>query len=162
MIVEIIINPLKGFTFRGKEILFGMSQKEVEIILGKPSKYEVNNLIGSTIEPREGTIFFYKNNGLTSIDIQLQESVKVYYEGIDILHDKESVMKLSKYDTPTANDGKYMNFYELGISLGGYGRKRIDEKKLVSIFSESEKKMFIILYRTGGGRITHSVEDMKE
>jgi hypothetical protein len=75
---------------------------------------------------------------LESIDIPLQESLKVYYEGIDILHDKESVMKLSEYDTPTTDDGKFMNFYKLGICLGGFGKKRIPEKKLVTFFAENQ------------------------
>ena len=162
MTVEIIINPHKGVMFKGKEITFGMSQKDVESLFGKPSKYEVNNLINLTWEPRDGTTFFYGEDGLKSIDIPLQQSLKVYYENIDILHDKESVVKLSEYDTPTANDGQYMNFYNLGICLGGFGRKRIQEKKLVTVFPESQKRMFIIRYRTGGGRITHSIEDMKK
>lgn len=162
MNVEVIINPMKGVTFAGKEISFGMAQKEVEDILGKPAKYEVNNLIDLTLEPRYGATFIYGKNGLQSIDFPLQQSMNVYYNDVDILHDKECVAKLSEYDTPTANDGKYMNFYKLGICLGGFGRKRIAEKKLVTVFPESQKRMFIILYRTGGGRITHSIEDMKE
>jgi hypothetical protein len=161
MDVEIIIIPLKGVLFTGKEISFGMSQKDVENILGKPARYEVNNLIDLTCEPRYGTTFFYGTEGLESIDIPLQKSLKVYYEGIDILHDKESVMKLSEYDTPTADDGQFMNFYKLGICLGGYGRKRVPEKKLVTVFPESQKEAFISRYKTGGGRITHKIEKVK-
>ena len=161
MDVEIIIIPLKGVEFTGKEISFGMSQKDVEDILGKPAKYEVNNLIDLIFEPRYGTTFVYGKDGLQSIDIPLQKSLKVYYENIDILHDKDSVLKLSEYDTPTAYDGKFTNFYKLGICLGGFGRKRIPEKKLVTVFPESQKGMFVIRYRAGGGKITHSVEDMK-
>jgi hypothetical protein len=161
MNVEIIIKSLKGIMFKGKEISFGMSQEDVENILGKPAGYEVNNLINLTWEPRDGTTFFYGKDGLQSVDIPLQATLKVYYEGIDILHDKESVLKLSKYDIPTAADGKYMNFYKLGICLGGFGRKRIPEKKLVTVFAENQKEMFIIRYQTGGGRITHKIEKVK-
>ena len=161
MDVEIIIIPLKGVEFTGKEISFGMSQKDVEDILGKPTRYEVNNLIDLIFEPRDGTTFIYGKEGLQSIDIPLQKSLKVYYEDIDILHEKDAVLKLSEYDTPTANDGKFMNFYKLGICLGGFGRKRIPEKKLVTVFPESQKEMFVIRYRTGGGRITHKVEKVK-
>jgi hypothetical protein len=82
--------------FKGKEINFGMSQNDVENVLGKPASYEVNNLIDLTWEPRLGTTFFYNKSGLKSIDIPLQTTLKVCYEGIDILHDKESILKLSK------------------------------------------------------------------
>jgi hypothetical protein len=161
MDVEIIIRPLKGFLFKNKEISFGMNQKDVESILGKPAKYEVNNLINMICEPRDGTTFFYGKGGLESIDIPLQTTLKVYYEDIDILHDKESISKLAKYDTPTADDGKYMNFYKLGICLGGFGKKRIPEKKLVTVFAENQKVHFVVRYRAGGGKISHTVEDMK-
>ena len=161
MIVETIIIPLKGVMFKGKEISFGMSRKDVETILGKPAGYEVNNLIDLTWEPRDGTTFFYGKEGLQSIDIPLQKTQKVYYEGIDILYDKDVVLKLSEYDTPTADDGKFMNFYKLGICLGGFGRKRIPEKKLVTVFAENQKEMFVSRYKTGGGRITHKIEKVK-
>jgi hypothetical protein len=138
--MEIIIIPLKGVFFNGKELSFGMNQKNIEVILGEPAQYEVNNIIDLTWEPREGTTFFYGKDGLQSIKIPLQKSLKVYYEGIDILHDKESVMKLSEYDTPTANDGQFMNFYKLGICLGGFGRKRIPEKNLLRFFLKIKKK----------------------
>ena len=161
MDIEINIIPLKGVLYKSKEISFGMSQKDIENILGKPAQYEVNNLIDLTCEPRDGTTFFYGKDGLESIDIPLQKSLKVYYEDIDILHGKDSVLKLSEYDTPTADDGKFMNFYKLGICLGGFGRKRVPEKKLVTVFPESQKGNFVIQYRAGGGRITHSVEDMQ-
>ena len=123
MNVEVIIRPYQGVLFKGKDITFGMSQKDVEEVLGRPAKYEVNNLIDTTWEPRDGASFFYGKNGLESMDFPLQQSMKVYYEGIDILHDKESVLKLSHHDTPTADDGQFMNFYKLGICLGGFGRK---------------------------------------
>jgi hypothetical protein len=51
-------------------------------------------------------------------------------QGIDIFNDGEAVSKLSRFDVPTPDNGKFMNFYKLGICLGGYGHKRIPEKKL--------------------------------
>jgi hypothetical protein len=131
MDIKIMVNPLKRAVFKDKEINFGMNQKNIENVLGKPVSYEVNNLIDLIWEPRLGTTFFYNKTGLKSIDIPSQTTLKVYYEGIDILHDKESILKLSKYDTPTADDGKYMNFYKLGICLGGFGKKRIPEENLL-------------------------------
>jgi len=47
---------------------------------------------------------------------------------IDILHGNAVVIKLSQFDTPTADDGKFTNFYKLGICLGGFGKKRIPQK----------------------------------
>ena len=161
MDVVTIIKPYVGVSFKGTEINFGMSQKEVEDILGKPVKYEVNNLIDLIWEPRDCATFFYGKSGLQSVDFPLQETQKVSYEDIDILHDKEAVIKLSKFDMPTADDGKYMNFYKLGICLGGFGKKRIPEKKLVTVFPENQMAQMVVRYRSGGGKISHSVEDMK-
>jgi len=169
--LTIRIKPLEGVIFRGKEITFGMSQKDINSLLEKATKFEVSNLINLMIEPRDGTIFHYEfdndfciNYGkekLISIDVPIGSGMKIFYEDIDILHDKESILKLSEFDTPTADDGQFINFYKLGICLGGFGRKRVPEKKLVTVFPESQTGMFVIQYRSGGGRITHSVEDMR-
>jgi len=43
-----------------KEVLFGMSQSEVNDLLKKTSKFEVSNLTNHMYEPRDGTIFHYK------------------------------------------------------------------------------------------------------
>lgn len=160
--IEIIIRPFAGITIGGKEINFEMSQVDVEKVLGKPTKFEVNNLINHTCEPRSGTIFHYQNSELYScnnnelhfIDIPIDKGVVAIYQDIDILNDKDAIIKLSKYDNePTPNNGKFMIFYKLGICLGGFENKRIPEKKMVTIFSVKQRDLFRMQFLTGGGKL---------
>jgi hypothetical protein len=168
--LTIFLEPYEGVVFKGIEIKFGMSQNEINNLLEKPAKFEVSNLINIMFEPRHGTIFHYKfeedfnlNYGkekLYTIDVPKGSGMKIFYEGIDILNDNEAVSKLSQFDMPTPDNGKFMNFYKLGICLGGYGHKKIPEKKLVSVFPEWEIKTYKVQFYAGGGRIEGM--DLKE
>ncbi|MCD8043307.1 MAG: hypothetical protein LUH10_09610 [Tannerellaceae bacterium] len=158
--IEVIIRPLTGITMWGKDVRFGMSQEEVEQVMGRPAKYTVSNLINNVVEPRDGMQFIYsmaedKSTSLSFIEIPVGSGLKVTYEGIDFFGFKkdEVVSQLSVYDTPTPNNGKYMNFYGLGICLGGYGRKRVEEKKFVRLFPASKQKKMEMMFRVGGGKM---------
>lgn len=151
--MEIIINPLKGIFFKEKEIVFGMTQQKVELLLGPPTSFHVNNLINQIHEPRNGAIFKYENNNLFSIEIPINSGLKVLFKDIEILNDKEAVCKLSKFDTPTPDNGKYMNFYKLGILLGGFGKKRIPEKKIVIVFPKDKIEYYEMMFKIGGGKL---------
>lgn len=138
-----------------------MSQEEVEQLLGRPAQYTVSNLINNVVEPRDGMQFIYaiaedKSTSLGYIEIPVGSGLRVTYEGIDFFNLKkdEVVSQLSIYDDkPTPNNGKYMNFYRLGICLGGYGRKRVEEKKFVRLFPASKQKMMEMMFRVGGGKM---------
>jgi hypothetical protein len=97
----------------------------------------------------------YGTEQLRSLDVPMESGIRIFYKDIDIFNDKEAVSKLVQYDTPTADDGKYMNFYDLGICLGGYGRKKLFGGKIVTLFSRADIKYFEILYKEGGGEISH-------
>jgi hypothetical protein len=129
MDLKIVIKPLVGVIFKGKEINFGMTQKEVESLLGQPATFKVNNLTNQIHEPRDGTIFIYKCEELFSIEVPIGSGIKIFYKNVDILNDKDTISNLSEYDIPTPNNGKYMNFYKLGILLGGFGKKKNSREK---------------------------------
>ena len=161
--IEIIIRPLAGITriqHDEKNINFGMMQADVEAVLGAPTQYTVNNLIKNVVEPRDGMQFIYelndtKNTALDYIEIPIGAGLIVSYEGVNFFEDstEDVVSKLSRFDTPTPDNGKYMNFYQLGICLGGYGRKRIPEKKLVRVFPAEKQKSMEMMFKIGGGKI---------
>jgi hypothetical protein len=149
MAIDITINPLKGiflplgkYNGKEKEFIFGMTQDEIARISGEPARYEVNHLIKTINEPRDGMMFIYEYETfekrhephLIAIEMLIDKGVNVLYEGINLFESKneEIIDVLKKYDeNPTPDNGKYMIFFKLGIMLGGYGKKRIPEKKLM-------------------------------
>jgi hypothetical protein len=158
---NIFIRPLIGITYNGNDINFGMNQNEIANLWGTPPKFSVNNTSKKIEEPREGRLLTYEFEGdyfsrtekLKTIEIIIDKGWTVFYENIDIFNDLEVIKKLTEYDTPTPNNGKYINFYKLGISLGGFGKKKIEENKMIFIFSEDKIKFFEMLFKIGGGKM---------
>jgi hypothetical protein len=140
--MSVILNPYKGIDFYGKEILFGMSQKDVRKITGEKSpKIEIDNIMEEIRELRSGMIFTYIDKKL--IDITFTSNVDLIIHTIEVFKCNNLIEELSKFDSPTT-EGKngYINFYNLGISIGGFGKRKIPEKKLVSAFAKERIKFY--------------------
>lgn len=163
--LNIIIMPSKGIIRWPNEekethIIFGMSQADVERALGSPTQYTVNNLIHNVTEPRDGMQYIYdlteqKDTALCYIDVPIGAGVTVTYQDIGFFEDNNTdvIAKLGYLDNPTPDNGKYINFYGLGICLGGYGKKRVPEKKFVRIFPRHKQQSMEMMFRTGGGKM---------
>ena len=158
---SILIRPFVGITYNGNEIEFGMNQNEIANLCGNPTKFYVNNSSKKIEEPREGRLltyefednYFTRTEKLKIIEITIGTGWTIFYEDIDIFNDSDAILKLSEFDLPTPNNGKYINFYNLGISLGGFGKKKIDENKIIFIFSKDKIEHFEMLFKIGGGKI---------
>jgi hypothetical protein len=138
--MAVIINPYIGIEDDGKIINFKMSRKEVEKILGeKAFKIEIDNIMNETREHRRAMVYKYEKGKL--VDITFTVNVDLIINGLDIFNEDKIIEKLKEFDIPTA-EGKngYINFYKLGICLGGFGKKKIPEKKLVRAFCEERIK----------------------
>ncbi|MDR2904519.1 MAG: hypothetical protein LBU73_00985, partial [Helicobacteraceae bacterium] len=77
------------------------------------------------------------------VDITFTLNVDLWINNIEVFNNDNFLNEISKFDNPTP-EGKngYINFYGLGISIGGFGKKKIPEKKLVSAFSENQIKFY--------------------
>ena len=149
---DIIVIPLQGVLYKGRKVNYGMTQQDVINILGNSACYQANEISKVISEQRNGVMFEYENGLLSSLQIQINSGLNILYEDINIFNDKETVAKLKIHDTPTSDNGQYMNFYKLGICLGGFGKKKIPENKYVFLFSESKLKFFEMLFKIGGGK----------
>jgi hypothetical protein len=170
MAIDVIILPLKGlllpvgkYNQTERAFHFGMTQDEIAQAHGEPAKYEVSHLVKMVYEPRRGMTLTYEYESfakrheprLFAIEMTVGKGVGVLYEGMNLLEGKteEVIEFLKKYDeNPTPDNGKFMMFYELGILLGGYGRKRVPEKRLIQIFPKEKQAYYEMMFRTGGGK----------
>jgi len=141
MSVEIL--PYVGIKMNGKEINFGMRQVEIEAILGVASEIVINNIMKNKTETRSGMKFIYRGEELT--DIVVSKHVKLKYKEIDIFN-TENVIELlsnySKFEKSKYADNAYGNFYDLGLSFGGFGSVEIPEGRIVIIFSKELTKWY--------------------
>ncbi len=129
-----------------KEINYGITQKEIKKILGEAGRIEIDNIMDEIREYRLGMIFTFIEKKLK--DITFSSHVELYYESVNIFESDNTILELSNYDTPTQESkGGYINFYKIGVSLGGFGKKKIPEKKLVCTFSKDRKNFYEILLK---------------
>jgi hypothetical protein len=144
--MKVTIEPYKGILFGDKDLHFGISQKILKKELGEAAKIEIDNIMNEVREYRSGMVFTFIGKKLN--DITVSRHVELYFENIRLFDNENVISELSNYDTPTLESkGGYMNFYKLGISLGGFGKRKIPEKRLVCIFPEERKKFYEIILR---------------
>lgn len=145
------IKPRVGIICDEVLIKYGMTRQSIQEAFGiEPAIVEIDNVMEEIRERRFGMVFTYEKGKLIHIEVSL--NVKLMYKEIDIFGLSNSVELLSKYDIPTSNVGKYMNFYKLGIMLGGFGKRKIPEKKLAYLYPQKEKDFFVDMYKIGGGK----------
>jgi hypothetical protein len=152
--MAVIIKPYVGIEDDGREINFNMTQKEVEKVLGeKAFKIEIDNIMNETREHRRACIYIYIKRKLVDITFTANNDLIIngieLFKEIDELTNKEEIVKKLKEIDTTAAEGTngYMNFYKLGICLGGFGKKKIPEKKLVIVFCKDRIKFQEIFIR---------------
>ena len=124
----------------------GSKNDELTYIGGK--SFLPNNIMEEIREYRWGMVFRYINKKLVDIDFSL--NVELVINGIEIFTEKYLIEKLKEYDIPTEESkGGYMNFYKLGISIGGFGKRRIPEKRLVCAFCEERREFYETILKIG-------------
>jgi hypothetical protein len=139
--LAVILEPYTGINYNGKMINFNMTQKEVKIITGEESpKIEIDNIMKEINEYRSGMIFTYINNKLAEITFSLH--VELFIKGIEIFKSENLIEELKKYDEQAEGTSAYSNFYKLGISVGGFGKKKIPEKKLIIAFCKDRMEWY--------------------
>lgn len=140
--MSIILKAYKGILFYGIEINFGMSQEDVDNHLGeKAPRIEIDNIMKEIREQRHGMIFCYINKKLS--DITFSIDTDLYINDIDVFNTNDLLENLSKIDNPTpeAKNG-YVNFYKLGVSIGGFGKRKIPEKRIVTAFCKNRVEFY--------------------
>jgi hypothetical protein len=134
--MKVEIKPNEGIN----DIKFGITQNQLEQIMGKPPKAEIDNIMEEVREMRQGMIFRFVPDTLK--DIVISKHVDAWVHGIDIFNTANLINLLSAYDEPTKETDGYVNFYGLGLSVGGFGKKKIPEGKLVTVFAPDRKQYY--------------------
>jgi hypothetical protein len=136
--MDIYIHPYEGVN----QYRFGMTRKEVEKLTGKPSQTEVNKIMQEVYEHRNGITLVFEENKLEAILIHKGLSAFLNEKNLMAI-DNESVVSLLKSLDEQAQETKsHLLSLKFGICLGGFGKKRIPEGKLIIVFSENRKEFY--------------------
>ncbi|NUP10714.1 MAG: hypothetical protein HOW73_32115 [Polyangiaceae bacterium] len=133
---------------------FGATRQELDEVLGPPDSIEPDDIVKETRQRRGPLVLRFRGpfgtlkqvNRLRTIDIS--KGADVTFDGSNLISDPRIVEKLSALDDPIAKERAYMLFPKLGLCLGGYGKKKIPEGKLIIAFAKAALAEHIHLVET--------------
>ncbi len=136
---KFILEPFKGVRL----VNFGMSQPEVNYILGKPDFQKNDDVMREILEKRANIEFCYKhrdNNHLS--DLTFFKGSSLIFKNIDLMNTSGALELLQK-EFPDFEDIKgHFNFSRLGVLLCGFGRKKIPEGKYIIVYGKTRISFF--------------------
>lgn len=131
---KIIIKPYQSVG----DFHFGTSQKTIIEQFGEAFKVEIDNIMGRVTEFRSAQELIYDkigNDYILNQVICLKDTTPMI-ENYDIF--SLGLEKLKQIDPNFVEAKQYTTFRTLGISLGGFGDKKIPEKRLLIAFSKEK------------------------
>lgn len=120
-----IFEPYKGVG----PIKFGMSIKEVEKILGAPSK-TLNTPGRKLREFRGGIIITYSHDTQTVDEISCTHGEMIFFHDKNLLQD-DVVSYLEKYDNEPYKAIGGIIFFKLGVAISGYHNGDESQKNVI-------------------------------
>lgn len=114
--------------------LLGSSRAEVEAKHGVAPHVEINDIVGRTKETRDGLVLHFRADALESIRPAAPGSV-LRWNGVDLMSDPGTLAHVATAsELVEGASGRYVLAPDLGLALGGFGAKRIPEKRMVIVF----------------------------
>jgi hypothetical protein len=137
-----VLQPLVGLTV----VKFGMTQAQVAKALGKPGETNPDEVMGLVREIRDGAEFEYWYEDKKKLAaVHFHKGAALFYDGHDLLNTKDVLDFLKAHDPKWKDNAGYMCFPKLGLTMGGFGKRRIPEGKLVVAWGPLKADMYSIL-----------------
>ena len=126
---------------------FGMTQEDVEGIMGKPNETIDDKIMGEVRESRNDFILIYIRKKLVEVrfsDKLNLEEIEIVLGSINLFDCPNVVDTLLNYPNskPSKKVKGYINFYGLGINLGGFGKTKLKDSREMRIFAKGRIKYF--------------------
>jgi hypothetical protein len=121
------------------DFVFGKKQSDIAKFCGKPLSTKIDNIQEIIIEAREGCELVYEEKKLAYVT--LNKHVNPIVAGINVFAG-DSIAQLKNLDRDFLEGPQYIVFRSLGICLGGMGKKKIPEGKIVNVFAKEKLGFF--------------------
>ncbi len=138
VINKIIITPYVSVN----DFQLGASKKEVEKKFGKAYSVVENNIMKIATELREAKELVYLKKGRDYIldSVRCLKDTNPFIAGVNIFEIGLDGLKLM--DNSFIEGDRYTTFRNLGISVGGFGKKKVAEKRIVIAFRRESLDSF--------------------
>jgi hypothetical protein len=124
-------------------VRFGMTRAQVAKALGAPGKVNDNDIVRKIDEIRDGVVFEYWYDDKRTLGaMALPKQASITFEGLDIMKGADALAALKRADPTWKDHGQYLHFPALGVLLGGFGKRRIPEGKLVIVYGRSRASFY--------------------
>lgn len=141
--IAYVLRPLVGV----QNADFGMTRKQVAKALGKPDEVEDDDVMESINEKRDGVLFEYSYEDKRTLGaVIFPKGKSLVLEGRDLMATPSITEILKKMDRTWNEKDQYINFPKLGLSMGGFGKRRIPEGRLIIAYG----RMKLTFYRDFG------------
>ena len=123
---------------------FGQTPLMIEKKLGKPFSSTVDNIMDNLKETREAMEFIYKKDrGAYKLEsVFCLKDTNPVVGGVTIF--EAGLDGVKRMDSDFVEGPRYTTFRNLGISLGGFGKKKISEKRVLVAFRKESLGMYEI------------------
>lgn len=138
-----IVNFTKIEPFKGVDnFIFGESQSKIQEIFGESSEVKINNIMKNMRELREGKALVYKKEGK---DFKLDhiicfKDMRPFIGDLDIF--EVGLDPLKNMDPKYIEGDQYITFPSIGVCIGGLGKKKIPEKRILIAFRKKSLEHF--------------------
>ena len=133
--------PLEFTPYEGLgPVRFGMTRAQVKTALGAPDEVEEDDIMEQIREKRGPIEYFYDWNKKRLNQLTIRMPAAVMLKGKSLFEDAAALSFAESLDSTGKEGGGYRNFPKLGMLMGGFGRKRIPEGKLIMLYDESMKQ----------------------
>ena len=137
---EIVIDPYKSVG----DFILGSSRKEIEKKFGKAVTSTENTIMNNVIELREAKELVYNKVGR----VYLLDSVGCLKDTSPLICGVNAfevgLEGLKALDSDYVEGDRYTTFRTLGVALGGFGKKKIAEKRIIIAFRRDSLENFEI------------------
>ena len=124
-------------------VSFGMTRRSVTARLGPAINEIDDNIMGEIRLYWPGLVCYFEPK--TLVAVQLEQSIRVSFKEIELFTAKNVLGQLKQKDAGHDDGGEYANFPALGICLGGFGKRRIPEGRLVFAYCKARAQLFTLM-----------------
>jgi hypothetical protein len=118
---------------------FGDAPDSCAVAAGAPDESWEDEPMNQFCERRGSVEATYEDGGLVQLTFGLGSSLII--DGMDLFADPTAFAKLRAAHASGKEQGGFVNFPELGVCLGGFGKRRISEGRIVIAYAREQGEL---------------------
>ena len=120
---------------------FGDTPDSCAAAAGAPDESWEDEPMNQFCERRGSVEVTYEDGRLVQVTLGLGSSLLI--DGVDLFADPTALARLCAAHANGKEQGGFVNFPELGVCLGGFGKRRIPEGRIVIVYAREQAELMV-------------------